>query len=375
MLGLLLNCFKGVEVNVNEVLRFIPKGQYSFGLDMHAIDYTVTENMTASTLLTNTGQQSFEFNNLTIDSGKILASTTKTTSSITSYSPFNIQCHEKLTINGRISASGRGPRNLTKPEFVNIFNQAPGINKAYLSNDTGMIAKLYSVTGPTQSTTHKIYQNIFSYGANAGFFNQNVFFTGTPGYFVNQSPTVSVSYGISSGSGTSSILGGGSGGLIFLYYNKLTADILNDIGQQVIVEYGVDANFPVDRIHANGAGGNCGSDTSTLSVGGGMLVIAAKHIHLGLNGSITADATLPSGVTRTGTNYAFLNNLPQLAYQQSGYYWDNTTQQFVNGTPSNRTYYYSDGSTPDICNKSITTAGNAYLCGGAGAVCGVKVNA
>ena len=381
MLGLLLNCFKNVKTQLNSVLEIIPEGQYHFGLKTNASDYTVSSDLSGSDLANATGQTRLLFKNLTVaENASVYSNNYKNPANWAGlklagdYAPLIIQCKEKLIVNGAIHADGCGIDNITGGDRdVNIYS-----NERDLSLITsGYAGPLFAVTNHTMSTTVNIYQNIINYGANVGFFNSQCFFMGTSGGSTLNTLYDHISRGISSGSGNASTYGGGSGGLVFLYFNKLTADVMDinlETGLPYVkqVEYGVDQNFPVERICANGIGGDCGT---SFSAGGGMVVLSAPEIHIGLNGRVSSNAILPSGVTQTGTNYSFLNNVPQLADNQTGYYWDPNTKDFVYGSPQSRIYYYSDGTDFSNCNQSINTASSATLCGGAGMACGVKVGA
>ena len=79
--------------------------------------------------------------------------------------------------------------------------------------------------------------------------------------------------------------GGGGGGLIALY-----SETLDNFGP-VFSEDGID--YPLN-IHANG--GRSQNSSSASIYGGGMMVIAARHIVIGPNGSITCDGGDGNGI-------------------------------------------------------------------------------
>ena len=394
MLGIILNSFTKINKHLDEVLSRVYPAQRHFGLNT-TLDTTIPENTTVSM---DSGLTSTSFNNLTISENANIVATVKHSGDTHSvivpdnYSPLVLRCYDTLTVNGSINADGKG------------------LHDMYASATLPFITQMYEkrVTSPGYSATEEIYRYLQQYAYGMPFFlsdryvspkaikedfyvfnestQQNEYVrsryiygadpepdTNTPYFYgtggSNGLNGYKVGYHISAGGQYNSHAGGGSGGVVILYYEHLYA--VDAYGNRM--EYGIHENFPVNRICANGLGGDCGS---TATYGGGCLILAARNIVLGPNGRISSNGTLADGVTQTGTNFSFLNNLPQLGRNQSGNYWDNATQTYKNGIPSDREYYFSDGTTLDICNKSATdyglNAGDVTYCGGAGAVIGIK---
>lgn len=384
MLGIVLNSFRNLGNTITEATQLIDFGPSFFGLNS-TMDYVVPTSgqstFSGLELATTSSNTSLSYNSLTIPSGITITSNmyekagnSSSDSRVQSviryqnvvvsrgtvyahaapgaYAPLIIRCKDTLTINGTISATGTG-------ETANIGTSLI---------DYGEVTSIPKVSAPNSSVQYTTYTQLSNYFINNPFGNFSSFYFGTGG------GNSSVVYSISSGGKKGSIAGGGSGGCIVLYYAHLYAELPDGS----VKEYGIDSGFPIERIHANGVGGDCGTNTT---LGGGMIILAARNIYLGVDGKVEADGTLASGVTQTGTNFAFLNNLPQLGEDQSGIYWDPTTNKYVSGTPYvsgtavQRPYYYSSGLDFTTCNSYIdpTLSGSAELCGGAGCVFGYKV--
>lgn len=361
MLGTLLNSFKNLGDTITEATKLIDFGPSFFGLNSTMIfpDLDATPPVTypegrtsflGSELAALSNNQTLSYKELTIPEGiTISADSYYKTGHLApgAYAPLIIRCKDTLKINGTVTATGAG-------ETANI-----GTNLI----DYGEMSNIQKVSSPNKSVQSITYTQLSNYFINHPFGNLYSFYFGTGG------GNGSVVYSISSGGLKNGIAGGGSGGCIVIYYNHLYGEMANGS----IKEYGVDVDFPIERIHANGVGGNCGSN---ITRGGGMLILSAKNIYIGVNGQISADGTLPEGITQTGTNFSFLNNLPQLGDGQSGIYWDSTTNSYVSGTPGTREYYFSSGKDFTKCNAYVdeTLCGSAELCGGAGCVFGYRVN-
>lgn len=365
MLGIILNAFKNLNDTITKYISSMDFGPSYFGIDSKQ-NYTLQDPhisdpdeaskvlWTGSELALESENTTLSFNNLTISDGCTLKSDSYSSQgklSTGNYAPLIVRCKNTLTINGAITATGCGENGDISQ--VNTYSEI----------------KNTSVTAPNSSATLDIYLKLSTYFSNNPFGNFNAFYFGTGG------GKNAVGYNISSGGANiGSVSGGGSGGLIVLYFQHLYADYELPNGTVVQKEYGVHTDFPIERIHANGIGGNCGS---SATIGGGMLILAARNIHIGLNGSISSDGTLAQAATKTGTNFSFINNVPQLGYNQIGYYWDPNTDSFNYGNAPDRTYYYNSGVDVNVCDASIDSsdAGSAELCGGAGVVLGIKVNA
>ena len=365
MLGLLLNNFIGVNTTIQEAIQYTNMGAYHFDSTPRQTNYTYTleSSTTGQALASNLSITNLEFEKLTIPAGITLSANSSIPSQynpaiVAPYAPLIIKCSDTLYIGGSISANGCGAgATYTSAGYYQKIAMDP-INFTALS--------------PNKSADANMYKYMVQYASNIPFLksdslyeSENAFFYGSGGFAPNGSVGV-YSYCLATGATQDNKAGGGAGGCIILYYSHLYADMPNGIR----LEYGVNTNFPVERIHANGLGADCSTNET---FGGGMLILAARNIILGENGSITADGTISNGATQTGTNYSYFNNIPQLTTSQVGLYWDPQTNAYVSGNAPDRNYYYNDGSVVDECTHTVDgTSNSGYLCGGAGLALGIK---
>lgn len=350
MFGLLLNVFNKIFISSQTLADTVVFYKNTFGAG--TTDRTVSGSMSIADLSASNGN-SLEFANLTISQGSTLLcpkSTSGATSVAGRFAPAYIKCSNKLTIAGTLSATGTGSQQVYSP----------------LSNPA--IQSVVPITIPTsqgKSVDTNTFFKLLNYGNSTTFFQFNNYLVGGAGGGVHSFSWFNPGgwfwdSGISSGgchpSNAAGWAGGGGGGFIAIYYKEL---IING------KVYGKDQGCEVWRIQANGPGGLY-SPNGSAGHGGGCIILSAKTLEITGTGQITANGT--SGAAG-GTNFAFLNNLPQLGINQSGAYISDNTGTVTYGVPASRTYYYDDGTG----NYLSIDSGSVDGCGGAGMVIGYRV--
>ena len=349
MIGLMMNMLKSIDHGIEIITKLVNYQNQTFGNG--TMDYTVPAN--DSLLISDLAYRTtltLEFRNLTVSQGARVRSNTYydgTKNVGGAYAPLLIKCSNKLTVAGRIDADGCGGI----PDSHGVWIEPTDLN-----------INIPYTTTKGYSASYETYQTLRQYAAINMLPSIAPFLCGS-GSASYGGWNAAINYGISNGGGTNTAneRGGGGGGAEFLYYNKLTIN-----GK----EYGVDPGCEVWRVCANGVGGWTTGQKNADGYGGGTVIIAAKEIEITNTGQISANGSVNR--TSGGSNFSFLNNIPQLASGQSGMYWDNNAQQYTFGSTDNRTYYYNDGTGDNVCNQNMH-AGTSYLCGGAGVAIGIKV--
>lgn len=232
----------------------------------------------------NYSEYQLDFQNLTIEEGVDIQATDKD-------SVFYLKVNGTLTVNGHLHMDNMGGSTPELDESITPYT-SDGIPVYRVKNTYNLLGKkeLDSVSDDT-SCKDLLFSDLSTYGALETFLKGNTALTGSGGvgYRYKGETLVGVeSVSALNGGGKLSLLdkpstggficGGGGGGFIALYYENMinysTKRFNDNIG-----------SYPLN-IHANG-----GSSTSNLFNirGGGCMIIAARNIVIGENGSITCD--------------------------------------------------------------------------------------
>ena len=354
-----------------------------------------------------------EYENITID--KNVNVTAFNPSLGITNTPFYLKVNGTLTVNGHLHMDNLGGEgttnnngfssnyravdsfsNKTYPVYIveNALNYIEGQKLPYVLNkvvsngyenvidNSGVTYKLFQYTdeGSVSSSNPKgfldtgcsfgNYYKLRSYGSTPTFFNGNAAFTGAgPSSYVSNS-----NYGVQSASAISSsgycgnyhnlsynvssnayrtVCGQGGGGLLALYYKNITNN-----GPQWV---DIDEKSPskgqsfYTNIHCNGGIINSPA-LPTYFRGGGMMVIAARNIVIGPNGSITCD-----GVDGAG-RIALLNRA-----STDSYIYGNGSIQTIAEFKTWQISEYSSYVYPDSYNYS-----SEAIVGGGGICLGYK---
>lgn len=357
MLGLLLNKLKSTENAIDSISANRYFDANTFGSGTQNVDIAPGTTKTIKELVETYG--TFEFNNVTVGLNAFLRpypqfDAHRRFSIRNQFHPLYLKCSGTLTVDGSITSDNAGSAFY----YWDDYNQYSSLLFPV------PIQQVFGNYGYSASTAN--YFKIINYAANGSLFDFNLFMIGGGGGGNHRYKTGSIfsswhnehsrNCGLSSGGGhwgNHENRGGPGGGFLALYFNRLIID-----GK----EYGVDPECDVTKISANGTFYSHEPQTA-----GGAMVIAARTIIIGANGTINSNGQGTPG------RYSFINNLPQLApYAQTGIRWNPNTQLFENGAPIGNTYYYNTGTNNGIPNKSIEGY-NGPECGGAGIVLGFKI--
>lgn len=231
---------------------------------------------------------SLEFRNVTINEGV----TIQGNNSLTESRPFFLKVSGTLTVNGNLNMNGQGGNHANPKD--NWGWSVSGIS----AFDTPYI---YS----NGSVNNDLYQNLYNYGLDKTFFDGKTRLVGAGSslhykwkrgtkYRHRRPPAISPL----NGGGNSDALGSdtissGGGGFLALYYENMN----NNYSEGPIYDSVTGASY-YPNINCNGGSGQSGQG-GPRAFGGGMMVIAARNIVLGPNGSITCN---PAHVSELSIN-------------------------------------------------------------------------
>lgn len=358
MIGPLLNSFLKSSKSITRLESSISFSKDVFGNGI--VNATVDRNMTNKQLIEKYG--TWNFNNLTILEGCTLyphgsyGGWHGHLALPSTYHPMYIKCSGTLTVYGSITSKQAG-------SIANRYDDAQirSENRFRLGFDaTGTYG--FSVASNN-------YIRMFNYGASHTFFDYDFFLVGgagggchryTRGKWGHHHNDHSLNYGINYGGGWTrnhNVQGGCGGGFLALYYKDL---IIN--GR----EYGVDPLCDISKISSNGMS----ALTDSGDKAGGCMVISARKIILGPNGTINSDAE-GAGLGKL----CYLNNVPQLGIggeagaTQTGLVCTGS-RSYIMGTGSS-TYWYNTGVAGADFRKAYGNTSNLH--GGAGLCFGYKV--
>ena len=394
MIGPLLNICNRAISRANEISKIILPKHHYFGDG--ALSVSIPPGQTLTNLDLYNTYRTNEFRNLAININAKLTPYTTYGGSWGKFSlpnpfhPMLIKCSDTLTVNGALTAQGCGgkwefydDRNFTMPEISPIpLNIAFGdygysawhenVNRLSEYGRTGSFLtfnaenksyaypesvgyRRFLLTGNTINQ-YSTYNNhsLFLIGPGGG--GCHSYHTGSGRHYEHSRHT-----GLSSSGGRADNhggWGGGGGGFLALYFEHLIID-----GK----EYGVDPGCDVSKISANGFGP---SPWEQVDSGGGCMIIAARNIIIGRDGTINSDAVRNSGWVKP----SFLNNYPCVARGQYGYVWNPASMTYEWNTVYSdySTYYYNTGVDAN-CDASVGYAAHNFV-GGAGIALGYKVS-
>jgi hypothetical protein len=301
------------------------------------------------------------------------------------FHPLYLKCSGTLTVNGELTAQNCGGAS-------NFYN---GDVSCYQNAIKTPVPLTYNQGGNNQcngwSADSKGLYRLLEYGKNGNFFKfKDFFLVGAGGGGEHSYRRSHASHhhhywvwmkGFSNGGYTDedNRSAGCGGGFVGLYYKNLY------IGGVAYGKPGCD----ITKISANGYREGAGSGELDSRFGGGCLVVSARTIIIGSNGTINADGygsqkfivhtkegysySAGRGNSQIGFRPSFLNNFPALCSGQSGYHWDESTNTYVNSEPTNNTYHFDDGSGAGIPNCYVQGYDAGGACGGAGIAIGIRI--
>ena len=228
--------------------------------------------------------QVLEYRNVTINEGVYIQGNTFYGNKYDGSIPFYLKVNGTLTVNGSLNMNGTGQEGDGQSHKSNYDAQ-------YTGDYTGLDYELPYLHQSTPQLALSTWFDLYNYGKAKTFFDGKTCLIGAgcgqrtkykkkssrKNYYRHSFRTTRLNSG-GSMTGRSSRYSGGGGGFIALYYENMinysTKRFNDNIGSHPL------------NIHANG-----GSSTSNLFNirGGGCMIIAARNIVIGENGSITCD--------------------------------------------------------------------------------------
>lgn len=283
-----------------------------------------------------------EYDNIVIDRG-VSVTAFDPSLGITN-TPFYLKVRGVLTVNGHLHMDNMGGTTALDKENFNYSYNAQLNNRwrpvyvipnaiNYIEGSTLPIVKSYE--GQDNSCPTSNYSILKSYGQTPTFFNGQVAMTGSGFVWPHTGAESYYTQSVSAISASPKVISPntglpGGGGLLVMYYRTLE-NKGGPIWEDNIPNsptYGYKFNM---NIHCNGS---TGIDMAEVpSGGGGMLIIAASDIKVGVFGKITCDAVN----TGQGGQFALLNRPPQAGYI------------FMSGYPQEEYPYNSEGGGGGVC--------------------------
>lgn len=379
MIGPLLNILNTTYNKIDSLSKNEPFTPTSNIFGTGTIDVEITGTKTIKDLYEQ--YHTLEFHNVTIREGAKLkpfrtnGGLNGWESTRNPFHPLFLKCSGTLMVDGELTSQGCGGASSYYNGDANCFQ-----------NDIRSPVSIYYFGEKGASADTQAVNKLIEYGKNGDFFLFKDFFlvgaggggrhrwrSGKWGRHHERDVTMR---GFANGGGfggTTNRIYGCAGGFVGLYFNSLSIKG---------IEYG-SVGCDVTKISANGyQDGNFGM------FGGGCMVIAARKIRIGANGTINSDGdgghkfivntllgTSYEAGRGSGSNFkpSFLNNYPAMSGGQWGYHWDYNNKRYVGDTNHNGTYYFDDGSGLGTPTAFVSGYSLSEGCGGAGLAIGYKI--
>lgn len=396
MIGPVLNLLNSLYKDTEVLSKTSPYSKTSDIFGNGTLDISITKDTTLEDLYNK--YKTLEFHNITIASGvklkpKAAHGRAQQTlfgtyyydtwkSNPTDYHPLYLKCSGTLTVNGELTSQGCGGKAKMYEGTATFYQDVSSpISLVNVNNGAG-----------GQSADPVNFVRLMEYGKNGGFFKfEPLMLVGAGGggnhHYSKKHIHKTKHYdnytymrgfaagGDTPGSDTNSTFGC-AGGFLALYFSDLIIDG---------IPYGT-AGCDITKISANGYYDRRYFNENAY--GGGCLVISARKIIVGKNGTINSDGDGGCEYTvfaKNGRAYtagrnggsggikpSFLNNIPATTqYQGGSLRWDEADQRYKIAS-GNGTYYFDDGSGYGV-PTSYMSYNTSSQCGGAGVVLGYKI--